>query len=123
MNISYLSPAYEAMFSEMIREQDELSELFGALILQLQANSDYDDLMISFEDSDVLRVKLEYSPYLIIMDQGSRLITLNILDAEDEVYSEEEYDFDDDGIDLVVDVICSRIEDEDWYSEMTHHGY
>lgn len=124
MNIAYLSPAYEAMFAEMIRDHGDLSELFGCLVLQLQANSDFEDLMISFEDEGIMRIRVEESPFVMVLDEESRVVSLIVLDEDGEQVTSEDHDFDDDGIETVVDIMVSRVLDgeDDWYYEMARYG-
>ena len=105
MRINFLSQVDEALFSEMVHSGSELSELFGSLTLQLGMETDYDELMISFDDEDIIRIEIEDSPYVVVMNQQYQAILL-LQDGSSEPFEEV---FDEDGIESIVDVVASRI--------------
>lgn len=104
MQINFLSPAEEASFSEMIHDKSELAELVGAFMLKLEVDTDYDEVMISFEDEDTIRIAIEDSPYIAVLSESEQSILLKHRGRED-----TEEVFDEDGIENVIDIIASRI--------------
>lgn len=113
MQINYESAADEAQFGEMVHSGSELSELFGGFLLQLECDSDYDTVLVSFDDEDVIRVVVEDSPYVVVFDDSQQTVTLFVSDYG-ELEEDGQYDFDDDGVETVVDVISSRILTRDY---------
>jgi hypothetical protein len=103
MDIRYLSAAEAAQFGSMIHDDSELAELFGSFMLQMDVDTDFDSVMISFEDETVLRAGIEDSPYVVVFDEPAQTIRL------EQGKSTEEFDFDEDGVETVVDVMASRI--------------
>ena len=105
MQINFLSPAEEASFSEMVHGGGELAELFGSFILQLGMDTDYDEVMISFEDEGIIHIGIEDSPYMVVLNEVEQCILLEQdgrRDATEEV-------FDEDGVESVIDIMASRI--------------
>ena len=108
MNVEYLSQAEAAQLNEVIRSDTELSHLFADMMLAMTTDTDYDTVMISFDDEDTLRVVVKDSPYVIVMDEIEQSIELYI-NKDGELDLDGEYDFDDDGVETIVDIIASRI--------------
>lgn len=104
MEIKYLSPSEEASFAELIHDGGELADLFAQMMVSLEVDTDFDTVMISFDSERVLRFVVEDSPYVVVMDEDAQRITLYSGEEED-----SEWDFDDDGIENVVDLMASRI--------------
>lgn len=105
MQINFLSPAEEAAFSEMVHNGGELAELFGCFILQLGTDTDFDEVMISFDDEDILRIDIEDSPYTVVLNEVEQSI---LLEQRGRTGGDEEV-FDEDGIESVIDIMASRI--------------
>src|SRR5687768_1773681 len=101
MDIKFLSPAEEASFSEMIHNDSELSELVGSFLLKLGVDTDYDEVMVSFDGDNVIRIGIEDSPYTAVLDEDQQMI---LLEQDDFPTTEEE--FSDDGVDSIIDMIA-----------------
>lgn len=113
MQINYLSSTDEALFSDMVHGDTGLGELFGGFMLQLECDTDYDTVMISFDDEDTIRIVVEDSPYVVVMSDADQSIILYVSDYG-ELEEDGQYDFDDDGAETVVDIIGSRILTRDY---------
>lgn len=109
MDIKYLSSEDAAIFGEMIHSESELAELFGKTILLLDTDTDYEGVMVSFESEDTMRVSVDASPYLIILDAQSQTIILQ--QSHEDIFED---DFGEDGVESVVDMIASRILTEEY---------
>lgn len=111
MRINFLSQADEASFSEMKHSGSELAEIFSSFSVQLGMETDYSELMLSFDSEDILRIEIEDSPYTVILNELHQVILLEQEGRSDTV----EEVFDEDGIESLVDIISSRIlSDEDY---------
>lgn len=108
MNIEYLSHHEAALFHDMIHEDGDLATLFGTFMVQMEVDTDYDTVLISFDDEQTIRIMISESPYIVVMDEGCRTVEL-YLSTDEEPELDGEYDFDEDGIANVVDVMASRI--------------
>lgn len=114
MIIEYLSPHESAQFHDMIHQDGDLATLFGILMVQMEVDTDYDTFLISFDDDETIRITVEDSPYIIVMDEDIRMIELYLRDdSVDEPELDGEYDFDEDGVMTVVDTIASRVLEEE----------
>jgi len=110
MNIEYLSHHEAAQFHDMIHEDGELATLFGTLMVQMEVDTDYDTFLISFDDEDTIRIMVEDSPYIVVMDEDTCTIELYLRnDTEEEPELAGEYDFNEDGVMTLVDTIASRV--------------
>lgn len=116
MEIKYLSSSEAALFSEMIHEGGELAELFATFMVQLDVDTDFESVMVSFEDPYILRVVIEDSPYIVVLDEPEQSIFLYAVsefeDDDDDLC--DEYDLDEDGIETVIDVMVSRVLSTDY---------
>ena len=113
MNIEYLSHYEEAQFGDLVHSDTELSEIFGNLMVQMEVDTDYDTVMLSFENDSSLRVAVEDSPYVIVLNEDSQVIELYARDQDHELILDGQYDFDEDGVETVVDIMASRILSEE----------
>lgn len=114
MNIEYLSHHEAAQFHDMIHQDGDLATLFGTLMVQMEVDTDYDTFLISFDDDSTIRVTVEDSPYIIVMDEDTRTVELYLRDDSlEEPELDGEYDFDEDGVLEVVDIISSRVLSEE----------
>lgn len=110
MDIQYLSSSDQAQFAEILHDGGELPDLFAALMLQMSVDTDYSAVMVSCESDEVLRVVVEDSPYIIVLDGEQQQITLYTRsDFGDLEEFDGDYDFDDDGVEIVIDIMASRI--------------
>ena len=112
MDIQYLSSSDQAQFAELLRDDAELIHIFGQLMVQLEVDSDYDSVMLSFTADNRLRVAIDDSPYIVVLDEDEQDITLLSRSEFDDEGSEEfleQSDFDDDGVEIIVDIMASRI--------------
>ncbi|MAD95792.1 MAG: hypothetical protein CMB99_00550 [Flavobacteriaceae bacterium] len=109
MNIEYLSHHEAAQFHDMIHEDGDLATLFGTLMVQMEVDTDYDTFLISFDDEKTIRVTVEDSPYIVVMDEDTQTVELYLRDDTDEPTLDEECDFSEDGVLTVVDTIASRV--------------
>lgn len=104
MEIQYLSHSDAASFGEIVHSESELAELFAKTMLLLEADTDYDTVMISFEDDNILRIVIEDSPYTIVLDEQNQSVSIIQKSVETDVD-----EFNEDGIETLVDIIASRI--------------
>lgn len=111
MNIQYLSPAEEAWFSDMVHTGGDLADLFADFVVKMNLDADYDTITISFDDDGVLRIAVEDSPYVIVMDENEMLVELYIRLDNEELELDGDYDFDEDGVETVIDIMISRVFD------------
>ena len=110
MNIEYLSHHEAAQFHDMIHQDGDLATLFGTFMVQMEVDTDYDTFLVSFDDEDTIRITVEDSPYVVVMDEDTRTIELYLRDdSVEEPELDAEYDFDEDGVMTVVDTIASRV--------------
>ena len=112
MDIQYLTSEDQARFAELLHENDaELTQIFAQLMVQMEVDTDYDTVMLSFVGDYRLRVAVEDSPYIIVIDEDAQDITL--LTSDDYNHEVEDFveqcDFDEDGVATVVDIMASRI--------------
>jgi hypothetical protein len=117
METQYLSTSDQAQFSTIVHEGGELADLFAQLMVQMDVDTDYSSVMVSCLDEMTIRISVDDSPYYIIMDEREQEISL---------YTEGEYgdegdrldgpfDFDEDGIEMVVDIMACRVLTDEAY--------
>jgi hypothetical protein len=109
MEIQYDSHAEAATFGALVHSDSELAQLFGKMMLLMDADTDYDTVRVGCDSDTYITVAVEDSPYIIVMDEDQQKVTLFQNDDEG-----EEYDFDEDGIEMVVDIMASRILGEEY---------
>ena len=109
MEIQYLSHHEAAQFHDMIHEDGDLASMFGTLIVQMEVDTDYDTVLISFDDDTTLRIAIEDSCYVIVLDEEEQIAELYVRQDDDELELDGEYDLDEDGIMTIVDVMASRV--------------
>ena len=112
MEIQYLSHHEAAQFHDMIHEDGDLASMFGTLIVQMEVDTDYDTVLISFDDDTTLRIAIEDSRYVIVLDEEEQIAELYVRQDDDdelELELDGEYDLDEDGIMTIVDVMASRV--------------
>lgn len=116
MDIQYLSSSDQAMFADIVHDGAELATLFSQLMVQMDVDTDYSSVIVSCLDAMTVRIAVDDSPYIVILDEQAQQITLYTRSA----YNEEEeddfvddFDFDEDGIEMVIDIMISRIFTED----------
>ena len=130
MNIEYMSHSEEANFAEMVREESEMATMFAQLMTKLEAETDYDTVAVSFSGPYSIRARVVDSPYLVEINDEEYEVWLWLCDDETDVWEfDESYDYNEEGLDSVVDTIASRLltdeedeDEEDWRSEMIHYG-
>jgi hypothetical protein len=124
MQIKYLSHAEEAQLSSILHEGSELAELFATFTLQLDVDTDFDTIMLSFDDESTMRIVVEDSPYVVVLDEDTQSITLYTND-DGELNEDGQYDFDEEGIEVVVDIMASRVlgNEEDWRDNLEEYEF
>lgn len=111
METQYLSSADQAQFSAIVHDGGELPELFAQLMVQMDVDTDFSSVMVSCPEETMLRISVDDSPYYIIMDELEQEITLYTTGeyADDTDRLDGPFDFDEDGIDMVVDIMACRV--------------
>lgn len=110
MSVKFISPSSQSEFSQLLQSGGELRELFGLFMAQLELNTDYDTGMVGFEPDGSLRCRIEDSPFLVIFAEGQQQIYLQRCDEDDEIFLDvNEWDFDEDAVEEVVDYIGDQI--------------
>tara|TARA_Y100001001_G_scaffold163782_1_gene193826 strand:+ start:22808 stop:23161 length:354 start_codon:yes stop_codon:yes gene_type:complete len=115
MNIEYLSQHELALFNDMIHQDGDLANLFGRLIVEMEVDTDYDTVLVSFDDDTTLRIAVEGSPYIVVMDEDLQTIELYLRGDSEEPELDEECDFSEDGVMTVVDTMASRVLEDETY--------
>lgn len=116
MDIQYVSSFDQAQFAEIVHDGGELPDLFAQLMVQMDVDTDYSSVIVSCYDSMTLSVTVEDSPYRIVLDEQARELTLytrNEYDDEGEDRFIDDFDFDEDGVDMIIDLMISRVLTED----------
>ena len=116
MDIQYLSSSDQAMFASIVHDGAELATLFSQLMVQMDVDTDYSSVVVSCLDEMALRIAIDDSPYYIVMDEQAQELTLytrNEYDDEGEDRFIDDFDFDEGGIEMVIDIMISRILTED----------
>ena len=116
MNIQFVSNFDEAQLEEAIAEETEVAALMAVFTSGLdEEDYPYGAILTSFDGPDVIRMSVEYSPYYVILDGENLIVELHLRDIYDEeiLTLDGEYDFDEDGVMTVVDIILGRVLDEE----------
>lgn len=116
MDIQYLTSSDQATFVNIVHDGGDLPDLFAQLMVQMDVDTDYSSVIVSCLDDMTLRIAIDDSPYYIVMDEQAQELTLytkNEYDDEGEDRFVDDFDFDEDGIEMVVDLMISRILTED----------
>lgn len=111
METQYLSSSDQAQFSAIVHDGGELPDLFAQLMVQMDVDTDYSSVIVSCLDGMTIRVSVDDSPYYIILDEQEQEISLYTTGeyADEGDRLDGPFDFDEDGIDEVVDIMASRI--------------
>lgn len=119
METQFLSISDQRMFSAIVHDGGELPSLFAKLMVQLDVDTDCSAVMVSCLDGMTVRVALEDSPYYIILSEEEQEISLYTAgEYEDEGDRlDGPFDFDEDGIDEVVDIVASRVLTDEEYAD------
>jgi hypothetical protein len=115
MSVKFLSHADQSEFSQMLYGDSELKEFFPLFMTHLELETNYDTVMVSF-DGDILRAAIEDSPFLLEFDEGNQSLSLEKLDSDSyEYHIIEEWDFDEDAVEEVVDFIRGQVLEDEQY--------
>lgn len=116
MEVEYLSNHEQATFASLLAEGSELVTLFTFFAAEMEEGSDYASCMVSFDGDDILRARINDSPYLVVFDEGEQIIILEKFDDEDVESTVDSTDnLDEDGACTIADIICSRYTAEELY--------
>lgn len=111
METQYLSSSDQAQFSAIVHDGGELADLFAQLMVQMDVDTDYSSVIVSCLSENTIRVSVDDSPYYIILDELEQEITLYTESdyLDDHINSDGPFDFDEDGIEMVVDIMACRV--------------